>query len=391
MKTTIRLISKFVLAILIAFVIVPVSCAEAKLVVAPPPPPLPPANIYPPTNTIKKVSGLQKNAGVAKTDAGITSSAATQNDAQPLVIGPPPPTNILGQIGTLDKVNNTAARSVNRIFLFGTAYETNGSPIDIGGSSFMPNTSPFTNKVSLDTFIAAQMVSNALYFVVTNNNSVFDKSKGVLIEVDCLISTNFQSSQDIFYYFQIIQLVKNGISYSVPDLSGFSTHLNDSVPFYVPNLQWARVEVGYYGETYPFRTYDGLLDPETDPVGSDGFLYLPSGFITDSSTTNGDFWVKISLFANNSFKVANGDGNQVPEIPLTLGATVVGGNANIAVYGDSGKSFILDWSTNLVNWTTNSVSSFIPAVPQTPAVFPCPLSSANKMFFRTVTTSVSPY
>jgi hypothetical protein len=392
---TIRLISKFVLTILIAFVIVPVSCAEAKLVVAPPPPPLPPANIYPPTNTIKKVSGLQKNAGVAKNDAGVTSSAATQNDAQPLVIGPPPPVNIL-PIGTYSNVLAYAVAHVNIITLGVFVWNTNNASWKAyyGQVWYASATNYVTSKVQMDQQIIAAQITNVISQIITNTNPTIDKSKGVLIYATCGFQTNNATSYQNLDAYEVIPLPKNpNGSYGMPDLSSFSTTLADYVSFYVPSLQWARLEIGYKGDLNPFEVDDGLYDPLSNPIDSGGFLEMPTSYITDSSLASGNFWMKITLFSGNTFLLANGDGNQIPETPMVLGMSKNGTNAYVTVNGgDSGRGFVLQWSSNLISWT-NSPAYFFSPLPESEAIPPqfyWPLSSANKMFFRTVVTNTVP-
>src|ERR1035437_2598016 len=103
-------------------------------------------------------------------------------------------------------------------------------------------------------------------------------------------------SQDLLNYVGTIQLIKNPDgSYSVPNLSSFSTQLGDPMPFYVPNLQWSRVEVGYKGDAYPFKVDDNLYNSGSSPLSSDGFVYLDTSYITNSSSSNGDLWMKINL------------------------------------------------------------------------------------------------
>ena len=153
----------------------------------------------------------------------------------------------------------------------------------------------------MDQFIAVQTISNVLCFIATNTSTSLDKSRGVLVEVDCFMVQDGQDSQDVFSYTNAIQLTENvSGTYSVPDLSGFSTSLASSIPFYVPApFTWARVEVGYDGNSTPFEIDDQFYSPANNPIASDGYIYFNAGDITNSSSSNGSLWMKITLFDTN--------------------------------------------------------------------------------------------
>ena len=181
----------------------------------------------------------------------------------------------------------------------------------------------------------------------------------------------------------------------MPDLSSFSTQLEDSIPFYIPNLQWARVEIGYNGDPTPFEVDDNLYDPTTDPIGSDGYLYLSTDYITNSSSASGDLWMKITLFDGTNFQIFNGDGNSVPETPMTLAIDKKNSiNATVTVNGgDSGRGFVLQSSAALSAWTNCSPVTFIsptndlPGAPPSQFVYP---ATNRSLFFRTATTNLPP-
>ena len=313
------------------------------------------------------------------------------------VITPPTyvfPTN---SIGTVQKVGDTEARSVNDIGVYIWKYDTNGVESFYTGITYESNTTP-TNKYQLDKLIIVPDLVSLLHGICTNKNPNIDKSRGVFVEVTCDTIQAVGSSEPSLYSYNTFQFIKNTDgSYSVPDLSGYSTELNSVVPFYISNLKWARVEVGDNGDSYPFEVDDVLYDPGSNPVGSDGFLYLNTSYITDSSSSNGDFWMKITLYASgvtNVFQIYNGDGNSVPETPMKLGMSKDSSYAYVTVSGgDSGKGFVLQWSSDLKNWTNGPVNFFSP-LPEDeafPPQFYWPLSLTNKMFFRTATTNAVPY
>jgi hypothetical protein len=307
-----------------------------------------------------------------------------------------PPTYVFPAIGTLQKVGDTAAGSANQIFLYAWAYATNGNYISIGGSAYGPTGFPsFNNKASMDQYIATQMVSDALYFVVTNTSSNIDKSKGVLINVYCYLAANYTLSKYMFDYIGNIKLLKNpDNSYSVPSLYGFSTVLEDSIPFYIPNLSWARVEVGHNGNQSPSEIDDQFYT--NNPIGSDGFLYLSTSDITNSSSSGGNLWMKISLFDNGSFQKFNGDGNPIPETPINLGMTQItksvspvnlqlsrnGTNAVVTINGKNpGMAYMLEQSSDLMHWTNSPIYFFSTNTNASAPQLSQPIST-GKMFFR---------
>jgi hypothetical protein len=327
-----------------------------------------------------------KSAGVAK------------NDAQPLVIGSPSTNYVFPPIGTVQKVTDYAAKATTEVGIYAWAYKTNGQEAGYGSTTMYIRTNVMTSKIQLDQqFIVPGLSNIVLHNFCTNADPVWDKSKGVVIYIGCIISDpNFDLSQDTLWYSDTIQLVKNSDgSWSVPNLSSFSTQLGDPMPFYVPNAKWARMEVGYKGDPNPSEVDDNLYEPGSSPLSSDGFVYLDTGYITDSSTASGDFWMKISLFdGTNVFQIFNGDGNSVPETPMNLTMSKDSSYAYVTVNGgDSGRGYMLEWSSDLKHWTNGPVNFFspLPEVEVPAPKFYWPSSLTNNMFFRTATTNTVPY
>ena len=191
----------------------------------------------------------------------------------------------------------------------------------------------------------------------------------------------------------IYNLVKNGTNYSLPDVSGLTTQINSQIPLYLPNLQWARYEIGNTGNQNPFEVDDERLNPSSDPIDSDGFLDLPTGYMTNSSSATGAYWMKISALAKGGFYVWNGDGTRVPETPFVLNlATNKSGVSVIVSGGDSGRGYAVQSSADLIAWTNCSAITFVPTnTPPNlaPASFAFPATN-EAMFFRTATTNLPP-
>jgi hypothetical protein len=327
------------------------------------------------------------------------------NAKAPIIL---PPTNafVFPPIGTLQKISDYTVSSLSCVMIFALVYETNGQETSYGGTIWYKGSTVITNKAQLDQQYILPGLSNVvIYNFCTNSNPIYDKSKGIIVYIGCEILTpSGLSSQDMLYYGPIkIYLVKNTDgSYSVPNLSGFATLINDSIPFYVPNLQWARLEVGNKGTSTPFAIYDNNYASGSSPISSDGFLYLSTAFITNSSSSTGNLWVKTSLIdvirlipggSSNLFQIFNGDGNIVPENPLQL-VLSEGSNSAFCLTvngGDSGHGFVLQSSTNLARnaWNNCSSVAFVSSTNEVPS-FITILTTNICSFFRLATTNLPP-
>jgi hypothetical protein len=209
------------------------------------------------------------------------------------------------------------------------------------------------------------------------------------VNVDCQAYSGLPSLDTFYSYHNRYYLGNSNGSYTLPDLSSFSTQINPNIPLYLPGLQWARYEIYYAGYDYPLEVDDGLLDPATDPIDSDGFLDLPTGYMSSSSSTNGEFWVKTSAFTQDGFGVWNGDGKPV-KTPMIMDIATNNSGMLVTVNGgSSGLGYVIQWSPDLAHWT-NSIPLFFSPVPESlPPQFGFPNNSA-KMFFRTVVTNLPP-
>lgn len=312
----------------------------------------------------------------------------------------PPSTPFL--IGTPELVESNAVSKVNWVGVYVWAYKTNGQFVPYASGSWQNTNFPhraqsppyFTNKAHLDNFIVDQLKSIMGRFLTDTNQMLHsDKSRGIAAYIrSSMIVNGFADSLDIFTtpgYYYIKPDGTNG-NYTVPSLPDFSLKLNESVPFYIPGLQWARLEIGFYGDPFPFEVDDWRLDPATDPIGSDGFLYLPTEVISNSSASNGLYSLKISVF-DGEFKSYDGDGKLLPETPMLLGMAKNGTNVIITVNGgDSGRGYRLQQSSDLRNWTNCSPVNFISPLSyygESDFVF----ATTNVMSFRTVTVNAAPY
>jgi len=413
MKTISRLLSGFALA-MVCGTTLGISASNSEI----------PAYLYPPTNTLGSKAHAAAMATAASSSASVASTFGSSLEAVPDVILPPPTTNyVFPAIGTLQKVTDYAAQNVTVATIFAWAFETNGQEVGYGTTVWYKGTSVVTNKSQLDQQYIVPGLSNiVLYNFCTNANPMYDKSKGMVIYVGCdILTPSGYQSQDLLYYGNSkIQLIKNADgSWSVPNLSAFSTIVNDPMPFYFANVKWVRTEVGNNGNSTPFAVYDNRYTPGSSPLNPDGFVYLPSGDITNSASTGGKYWIKTEMFGSTSLlplQIFDGNGNSVAQTPAVLNVSTSGYTVSIETLSkktgklvpttfsqatnliiavnnkDSGTAFYLQSSTNLADtnsWVNCTPVSYASATNGVPNLFSIPTSN-KYAFFRTARTNTPP-
>ncbi|MFA6404717.1 MAG: hypothetical protein WCW03_01840 [Candidatus Paceibacterota bacterium] len=308
--------------------------------------------------------------------------------------------NAVGEVsslpfGSMQKVESYAVSNVYVIGIWTWYFNrTNNTWKPYMTSTRYP--SYLANKLQMDQETIATKLSNILSNLLSNTNSSIVKDMGIKAYVQCCMRGNGQSAISFDTSYIYITPNKVGGVYSVPNLSWFKTTMKSDLPVYIPGTTWVRMEIGYWGDPFPFEVFDRRLDPSTDILRSDGFVYLPVDVITDSSTASGMYQMKMSIFTGNKFQSFNGDGRLLSENYMTLGIRTNGTSVIVkAVGGDSGRAYYLQRSSNLKNWTNvgevNIVSPLAHYFPQG-AVQSFVIPKTNVFgYFRTVTTNVSPY
>jgi len=308
--------------------------------------------------------------------------------------------NAKGQIaelpfGSVEKVEQYATTNINRIFLSAWYFnKTNSTWTPFAASDWYGGTQ-LTNKGQMDTMVTNEISSIFSNFVAHTNANI-NKDKGLQVVGTCYSwrNGNPRYSFRVPYTF-IIPDKTNGV-YKVPqDIVWPSTKINTDIPFYISKLKWVRLEIGIAGNPIPFEVHDNRIDPTTDILSSDGFMYLPTEVIMESSKTNGLFWINLTIFHNNSFQEFNGDGQQITEKPLRTQNSIANGVVTVTVSGgDSGRAYLLLQSSNLINWTSCSPVSYVSPFTH---LFPGGTtqsfqyqSTTGSLFYRTVTTNVPP-
>lgn len=215
----------------------------------------------------------------------------------------------------------------------------------------------FTSKEYLDTQVAnlLQKVARG----VLENDAGQDKDGVFMVSV---IATKRyadirKSLQFLGGYLGDFRLIKNGSTYSLPDLSGFVVGAPNNVPYHLPNLVWARLT---FVDESGLRVIDSAVasDPLIDLTRS--AIILPKDLAASGSVTiSAIYGVNKQFFGR--FDV---DGSLLPENPptmsLTLSPLAASGITKTAVLptsvslsvrgGDIGRTFAVQSSTDFTTW-----------------------------------------
>ncbi len=153
----------------------------------------------------------------------------------------------------------------------------------------------------------------------------------------------------------LISLVKQGTKYSMPNTTAIEMPLAPQQQFYVPGLQWIRIEVYSNNLASPFYVLDSRDESTATEWTSLDMahqsFYIETKYVTSGST--GPYQLKVSYLTPNSFVVVNGDGMQVQETPSVLSKfSVHGQTVNLtASGGDAGRRFIVQGTSDTKLWT----------------------------------------
>lgn len=297
--------------------------------------------------------------------------------------------------GSMERVETYAVSNVYVIDIWSWYFNNTNNTWKPFMTSGWYITLPLTNKLQMDTAIASKL-SNILNTLIVHTNQSIRKDSGISVYVDCSMGGNGKSatSFETPNYIDIAPTIVSGV-YGIPNLSWFSTTMNDKVPFYIPNLKWARLEIENMDDPNAFEVDDNRIKGSTNVIASDGFMYLPTWAITNSSKLNGDYWLKLSLLSKD-FQNFDGDGRLIPETPLRTKIGVGNGSVIVTVSGgDSGRGYCLQNSPDQRSWSSygsnNFVSPLTHLLPQGDTrSFVYETANNATMFFRTATTNAVP-
>lgn len=325
-----------------------------------------------------------------------TSSYTASPDIVPII----PKTNyVFPSIGTLQRVTDYAVKSIYVVSIFADMYDTNGAFGMYNVVQEYIGATAMTNKAELDESVVVG-INMLLNNVCTNTSTLWRKDKGVTFNIYYYAAAATGNiSYHVFSYIGLVQLIKNADgSYSAPSMDNYSSVLSDWIPFYVPGLRWARTEFGTNGISAPFETDDNNFAAGSGPIGSDGFLYMFTAYITNSSSSTGNLWVKTSLFdGTNVFQLFDGDGNILRETPFNLTISYDSVNAYVTVNGgDPGRGYVVQTSgdlTDVKEWTSVGTTQFVSSKPEGQAIPPqytFPLAPNSHGFFKTMSVNAPP-
>jgi len=268
-------------------------------------------------------------------------------------------------IGSEEAVIENGLRNADQIQVFIQQLQADGRYLGVsqGGADRLT----FSNKADLDRQVAFYLSKVAQG--VIDNNAGQNKNGSFSLSV-VAVKRYPETGRLVGFlggYLGEFKLIRNGTSYSLPDLSSFVVGVpNMNVLYYIQDLAWARITITDENGTRTIDSAEGS-DPMIDL--SKRCLVFPKELAL--SGMNGPYQIKISMISglDKKFQKFDGDGNLVPEDPPTIGMTLVSALASgvsppvtdavITVRGgDMGRSFKLQSSTNFTVWTDVSDSHF---------------------------------
>ena len=199
-----------------------------------------------------------------------------------------------------------------------------------------------------------------------------------------------------------VQLVKSGTKYVLPDLSELSLPLTPQIVYYVPGLQWVRIEVystnNLVNPVLVSDSRDGSGSDTTYADVANQTFFIGTDYITSGST--GPFRLRVSYLTitstSSAFVIVNGDGMQVVENPLVLAMPVFHGQnvSTLVSGGDIGRCFQVLASSDLKVWTPVGTVYTVGANPVpvsfTDSGLPSIPGIRSQRFYRTVAVNQVP-
>lgn len=228
------------------------------------------------------------------------------------------------------------------------------------GVGMLPDGYSISNEAGFDSAFQ-QILTFAANQAMTNTSVPIDKSLPLFVDGG---SGNFYypppsyGDLDFSLHNVSFQLIFTNGNWILPDLSGIQLNLNSQLLFYVPGLEWGRLEV--YDSTnlaVPFivvdsREPDPYWDNPTNEVNTNfGFFHIATPYV--ASGNNGSYRMKVSMFTSaGGFLIVDGTGYQIQETPLVPSIAILQGTVKVTVTGgDPGRVFFIQKSTDLQNWS----------------------------------------
>jgi len=182
-------------------------------------------------------------------------------------------------------------------------------------------------------------------------------------------------------------------SWVLPSLSAMTLMLPQQMPFQIPGLQWARLEV-YHSTNLatPFLVVDSRNPASSSPTNgidiSNQAITIATAFLASGNT--GPYRLKVSTLAANGFQIVDGTGMRVLERPLAPVISRSAGTVKVTVTGgDPGRVFAIQKSADLKTWTQDG-SAYTVGTNTWSATLQETVSPASGIFYRTATLDVAP-
>jgi hypothetical protein len=270
-------------------------------------------------------------------------------------------TNLL--IGSEEAVIENGLRNADHIQVYIQQLRADGPyyPVSqdaIGGLNF-------TNKSYLDSQVA-QIIRRVAQGAVDNDAG---QDRDGPFSVSVVAAKRYADIRKTLLflggYLGDFRLIKNGTTYSLPDLSGFVVGTPNNVPYHFPSLAWARLT---FVDESGIRVIDSAVatDPFVDLTRS--AIILPKDLAASGAVN-----ISVIYGANKQFFGRfDTDGSLLPENPptmsLSLSPLAASGITKTAVLptsvslsvrgGDIGRTFAVQSSTNFTTWEEIPGSTF---------------------------------
>jgi hypothetical protein len=297
-----------------------------------------------------KLSGAIVTAGI------VFFASEAKGQVRPQAIGPPPPVQIFPW-GSTNALEQFAATNTQNMIVGIYQGITNGGEADFPHTLFFPNMAAINGAFQQGLLFTANLALT---------NAKIDKTQPVFVGGYAWNDNYPPPPNGGWFPFDVPWdpvpsfrfVMQNGV-WTIPDLSGISMILPEQMIFYVPGLEWARIEV--YASTNLITPFL-VVDSASNPVEFDASIDTTNQSMTIdtpylASGNTGQYRLKVSILtAGSGFQIANGNGMQTAETPFSIvNFSIRNGIASFNVIGgDTGRVFVIQHSPDLINWATAS-------------------------------------
>jgi len=291
-------------------------------------------------------------AAIGASIAIILSAFEVRGQYRPLIIQPPTQVFPWGSTNALAQFAATNTQNMVVAIYQGANY---GGQADFGG--FFGTA--FGNVSNINAAFQELLMFTAN---LTLTNPVIDKTQPVYVG-GYAWNDDYPLPNDAWFPFIVpwnphpsFSFVEQNGVWDVPDLSGISMVLPSQMVFYVPGLEWARIEV--YSNTNlvsPFLVVDSRYPTSFSVANSidttNQSIIIATPYL--ASGNSGLYRLNVSILTSNGgFHVVDGNGMQVAETSLVPAVITSGNVASVTVTGGNpGRVFEVEKSLDLQTWS----------------------------------------